>query len=498
LQYPYGCLEQKTSKVLPVVAAQSIVDDFKLGDLSLFKAEAQKVFDEISLYQTQSGGYRYWTDSYGDPDQYVTAYALDVMHLAKQKGYKIDQSSADKAVKWLETYVSSDKRWAYPYGAYENKTAKAYAAYVLSLYGKGGGALFSRLYADRASLGLMGRAYLLKAAKILKQNAALEELAKDFMNTAVVSPTTMHFELESKMPWLHADNVMATAVIVDAVLNAKGGFAGDEKAVRWLLNQVSPEGDWRTTSSNAAVFRALNSFYTIKENVEPDFQAELKINALSAWTGSFKGREMKSDSASVLFENLFNAKGDSAVAITKAGLGRLYYDMRMIYAPLKLDKPLNSGFKVERKVEPFYATKDKEFTAGQKLKVTLTVTTEQDRPFAVLEDFLPAGFEIVDTTLATESEADESVSSYDEDGEEDYEDYAGGYGYYAWGEFGRSEKYDDRIAVFADYLSKGRHIYSYVVQATLPGTYTAPAAWASQMYEPENFGRNATSTLVIK
>ena len=64
--------------------------------------------------------------------------------------------------------------------------------------------------------------------------------------------------------------------------------------------------------------------------------------------------------------------------------------------------------------------------------------------------------------------------------------------------FERDEKYDDRIAAFADYLPAGNHSYSYLVSASVPGTFSYPSLWASQMYEPAVFGRNATETLVIQ
>ncbi|MGB2579139.1 YfaS [Elusimicrobium simillimum] len=335
---------------------------------------------------------------------------------------------------------------------------------------------------------MQGKAYLIKAGKNLGKTTEVEELARELMNTAKVAPTTMHFELDNKMPWIHASNLTTTAVVLDAMLQAKGGFTGDEKAVRWLLNQATQEGHWATTANNSAVFRALNSYYTVKENVTPDFKAELKVNSAAAWTGVFKGREMKAELAVVPFSNLFNKKGESDILITKKGDGRLYYTMRQIYAPLKLDKPVNAGFAIERKVTPV-SGEGTAFKAGQKAEVTLTVTTNQDRQFVVVEDFLPAGFEIVDSTLATESQ----FANNDEGEYDDYDSY-----YSKWGTFERNEKYDDRIAVFADYLTKGKHTYKYVVQATLPGTYSAPAAWASQMYEPENFGHNTTGKLTVE
>ncbi|ACC98193.1 Large extracellular alpha-helical protein [Elusimicrobium minutum Pei191] len=504
LSYPYGCLEQKMSKVFPIIAAQTIVDDFNLGDITKLKESVQKVLNDLSLYQNASGGFGYWT-SRPQADPYITVYTLEVAHMAKAKGYKIDEAVINKAVKWLESYMAGgyQQAFAYPYSVSENKTVKAYASYVLALYGKKGTAAFSKLYADRGQLTLMAKAHLLKTAKLLGKNDEVKVLGDDLMNYVKVAPTTMHFEIEERMPWIHGSNLTVTAVILDAMLQGQNGFPGDEKTVRWILKQISPEGNWQTTAANAAVFRALNSYYTIKESVEPDFTAEIKINSVKAWTGGFKGRDLNTKTAVVPFDNLFNSKGESNIIIRKDGKGRLYYNMYQIYAPLKLDTPVNSGFTVTRTITPLYGEKGAALKAGERATITLTVTSNQDRPFVVVEDFLPAGLEIVDSSLAVESQRDADVSlGYDyEECEDCYEQEDDGYysgEYYVWGELGRNEKYDDRIAIFADYLTKGTHTYKYVVQATMPGVYTFPAAWASQMYEPENFGRNTTQTIEIK
>ncbi|MGB2579138.1 hypothetical protein AAIR98_001057 [Elusimicrobium simillimum] len=163
LSYPYGCLEQKMSKILPVILSKSIVSDFKLGNISNLEAAAQEVISNIGAYQSSDGGFKYWADAYStQPDPFVTLYALEVLHLAKEKGYKVDDNVSNKALKWLDSFMSASdtKRWAYPYSRLENKTTQAYAAYVLSLYKRGAAASFQRLTAA-------GRSSACKAKPIL-------------------------------------------------------------------------------------------------------------------------------------------------------------------------------------------------------------------------------------------------------------------------------------------------------------------------------------------
>jgi uncharacterized protein YfaS (alpha-2-macroglobulin family) len=67
-----------------------------------------------------------------------------------------------------------------------------------------------------------------------------------------------------------------------------------------------------------------------------------------------------------------------------------------------------------------------------------------------------------------------------------------------WGGFQRVENYDDRVGIFADYLTAGEHTYSYLIQATTPGQFHWPTARIEGMYEPEVFGRTASATIEIE
>jgi len=66
------------------------------------------------------------------------------------------------------------------------------------------------------------------------------------------------------------------------------------------------------------------------------------------------------------------------------------------------------------------------------------------------------------------------------------------------GGFDRVERHDDRVRLFATRLGEGDHTFSYVVRATTAGTFRTAPAYAEEMYEPEVFGRTATSVIEVK
>ena len=54
------------------------------------------------------------------------------------------------------------------------------------------------------------------------------------------------------------------------------------------------------------------------------------------------------------------------------------------------------------------------------------------------------------------------------------------------------------MPLFATRLSEGHHEFSYIVRATTAGTFRAAPAHAEEMYEPEVFGRTATTIIEVK
>jgi len=490
LEYPYGCLEQKLSRAMPVVTGSAFIEEFKLGSLGTLKTETQKVFARIGDYQHASGGFCYWTGYCYQPDPYLTSYALEASALAAKEGYTLDGPVISRAAEWLKGYLSNPKTdWAYPYSASEDYAARAYAVYALALNGSPMPSYFDQLYRKRDQIPYIARAYMLKAAKLMNFDAkASKNLAAEILNQGRYTPTQLHFEDAEAMPWVHNSAVQTTAVMLDAMLAAEGGFPGDEKAVKWLTTERKDKGRWRTTQENASALRAFQGFYRRYETEVPEFTAtvsKLGDGMAKLGEGVFRGRTLGAATASAGFENIFGAGENAKLVFSKTGTGRLYYTARMGFLPQKRDNPASEGFEISKTIKPMVGGSGV-FKAGARAIVTITVKTPQDRTFVAVNDPVAAGFEVVNTALAVESSNDAGTLARSGS--------RGGW----WGEFERSEQYDDRVLIFADYLTKGEHKYSYIVQATTPGLFYAPSTLIEGMYEPEVFGRTASAELEIE
>lgn len=491
LEYPYGCLEQKLSRALPVITGADFVATYKLGNLDEMKVEVQEVFTRIHIYQHPSGGFGYWPNPCL-PDPYITSYALETMYLAKKEGYFIADEVIKKAIRWLKDNVGQRTNWAYPYSESEEYSARSYAIYTLALFGEYMPSYFSQLYQKRHQIPFLAKAYLIKSASILNMNPQITNvLLEELMNQSRIAPQTMHFEEPAglPMPWIHSSNVKTTAVILESVLESRGEMLNSEKVIKWLINERKIKGRWRTTQENAATLRAFQSFYRKYEKIEPDFTAEvlreIKGGFESLWSLKFSSRELTAGKKTFSLQDIFKDEKEAKMKFSKTGAGRLYYSLRMNYSPSGYDKSAYEGLEIEKSIKPLHGDREGNIKPGSRLIITLKVKTRQDRTFVVVDDPLPGGFEIVDPSFAVESSIDAKAVTRE------------GYGYY-WGDFNHSEKYDDRMLLFADYLTQGEHTYSYLVQATTPGNFSIPATWAEGMYEPEVFGRTTSASVEIK
>jgi uncharacterized protein YfaS (alpha-2-macroglobulin family) len=132
------------------------------------------------------------------------------------------------------------------------------------------------------------------------------------------------------------------------------------------------------------------------------------------------------------------------------------------------------------------------------VRITLALNLTKERRFVAVTDPLPAGFEPVESWFATlaaglaNAERQQHPEERPDGVEDDWSDW------WQSGGFDHVERHDDRVQVFATRLSEGRHEFSYVVRATTAGTFRTAPAHAEEMYEPEVFGRTATTIVDVK
>jgi len=486
LEYPYGCLEQQMSRVLPILSAQDLVAALEIPNFpkDKLREKVTEVFSNLPSYQTSGGGFCIWPVQEGrdfHTSQYLTAYVLYGLAKAKTQGYEVDERVVDKARGFLKQVLngaSSD----YPYGEDETLTSKAFALYALSLWKFNDVSYVNNLYNNRSKLPLMGKAYLLLAARQLKAEASLiKTLEQEITSKVRVENATAYFpEARSKyLGWCYGTQNQTTALCMEAPLPTTGAQMLAPKVVTWLMENRDKAGHWGDTHDDAAVMQALAAYVGVFEKDVPDFTVSAKLGTEEVLKETFKGRDLKVRGKTM---PLNDKLAKLPLQFDKQGKGRLYYQTRMTYAPAGDDvKARDEGLAVFKSISvPADGKRPQEYKAGETYKVTLTVVSPHDRRFIVVNDAVPAGFEVVQTTFETESSSMRNAV------------------FNSWWDFNHVENYDDRVLLFADWFGAGEHTYEYLVRAMHKGTYQMPGTKAEDMYHPEIFGTTSPRTVIVR
>lgn len=487
--YPYGCLEQRLSAVLPIILAKDLVEAFKLEVYKDkdYRQVVEKALDELPAFQRWNGGFSYWKNTQ-DTWPYISAYAVYTMVQAKRSGYRVNQNQMQSGMNYLRRVLDGSESCKY-YSESASRCTRALILYTFALAGKPDYGLMEKLFGERSKAPLFAKAYLLRALFAAKGNAAMmQELARDLTNQAKVAPASAHFEERNDqgMDWIFNSNVRTTALTMQALVETQPENAILPKVVRWLLEKRE-RGCWRTTQENLYVVDALATYFKTYEKDEPDFRVEIDLAGRTALKDMFEGRSFKTITARQSWTGLDEGK-EYNVEMKKGGNGRLYYGVRMNYYPKATSNAREEGFSIVKTVEQVTGVQGKAdtFAAGSMIRVTISVVTNQERHFVVVDDPLPAGFEAVNSSFLTTAS---NVNEYRQQGQRDW---------WEFDPFDHVEMKDDRVLLFGDYLPAGIHSYTYLARATSLGTFHVSSTRVEGMYEPEVFGQTGERIMTIQ
>lgn len=488
--YPYGCLEQRLSAVLPIILAKDLVEAFRF---EVYKDKdyhqvVGKILDEVPSFQRWNGGFSYWKNTQ-ETWPYISAYAVYTLVQAKRAGQEVNDGVLKNGVEYLKRVMNGTEVCRY-YTHTASNCTKALILYTLSLNGTPEHGYMEQLYNERRTLPLFARAYLLRALSAAKGNQSMiENLARDLTNQAKVAPTSAHFEERDDrgLDWVFSSNTRTTALVMQALVETQPENNLIPKVVRWVLEKRE-SGHWRTTQENLYVVDALATYFKKYEREEPRFRVKVRLAGKSLMDELFDGRSFKTASARESIGALSAGK-EYIVVWSKVGPGRLYYGVRMNYYPAGESKVREEGFTLLKLIEQVgdAAKKKGTFTVSGLVRVTLTIVTNQERHFVVVNDPLPAGFETINSSFLTTAS---NIEQYNQSGEQ--------LDWWIYNPFNHKEMYDDRVQLFADYLPAGVHTFTYMARVTSYGKFQMPSTRVEGMYEPEVFGQTSSRVIIVE
>ena len=492
--YPYGCLEQLSSRLVPYLALREVERVF--GEPPHPDAVVAGTVAKIEQLQTPSGGFLYWPGG-SCPYPWPSIYATLALSRAQEMDYPVHKDVLARARRYLASVAAGEMLCA---RVRPDVETRIFALQVLARMGEPRLSDYDALYAEKEKLPLFAKAQLADAIVIGKgSRARAEALLQEILDAARETPREVHFE-ESKTGTyaaLLSSDTRTTGMVLQTLVDLKPAHPFVAKIARYLTD-VRKGGAYRNTQEAAYALMGLAEVVRVKERQPPDFAARVSLGGNELASAEFRRRTLEVISKKVPIGELPSGGGPLPLLFKVDGTGSLYYTALLRYAPLALPtQPRNEGIFVQRWFEPYGEPGQQatQFAAGELVRVRVRVATPQERNFVAVEIPLPAGLEAVDTALATtrvqprekEEEAQESA------GTEGVPEEDQGF----WSPFTYSEKRDDRVVYFSDHLPPGVHLATFVARATTPGKFVLKPAHAAEMYAPEVFGRTEAGTLTV-
>ncbi len=476
LQYPYGCVEQTSSGVLPLSALRGLIREGLILDISL--AETDKFLkpgiERLLSMQTDTGGFAYWPGEI-HPNPWGTIYAASALTHAKLAGLEIPVERINKLMEYLKEAVTKEEK--------NDSTFKGYASYILALNDSLPEPLFREVYRDLRSMTREGGLLLLLAGKRARLLAESDLVAqtKALLERSWESKRAYSFFAHYREP---AIALLAASIVVKDDL-VSGRLAKE------LLGGVNKQGIWTSTSDTGWALVALGEYFGGKSfSREP-----IRITVRQEGGVETRGVVEPNGSFTQLLEPEAFLKGPQVTIESDVDTDLLY--MLSLTFP-RVDYAVKGhlrGFRVHKVIENTDGSK--EIKVGDIVKVKIDIDTDRDSSYVVLDDPLPAGLVAINSAIKTEERVGPKRGRSGDTEWYDWDiwDFEGGFYTFVPSFF---EIRTDRVLAFKDRIWKSQYQYSYYARAVCEGEFVMPSTKVQLMYEPDVASFTPMDRIVIK
>ena len=487
--YPYGCLEQRSSAILPLIAFSDYIKAFGLdSEVKNPKSVIEKEIKSWGASQLNNGAFPYWpSGSYASP--YVSARIAEILGIAKQKGYNISGIDTDELARYLKNHVITNlmngENEKYLYNLYD-AAHELYAASLLSDL-DGIETLVDRIISSGTSLdssttALCGLIYNNlgnkekedNVAKKLKSKITLTAQGADLYDVDLGDYWSIYYDASEKY-------ALALQMLSR---NNPNDITIQHIVYELIALQKSSKGYWTSTSATARVLTAFDEYIRANNLTELNFTAEVLLNKKSVLEGKFNGVGAEPVDATFKFSdaqvNSLPRDKEIALNFKKNGTGKLFYTASMKYAiPAEKQYARDEGICVFTEIidaETGEVVSGNKLVSGKIYRMKAYISSTHNRQYVALKVPVPAGCEIMNAAFVTTGSLPIDYS----DGEFHYNS---GLSY--------EGIYNSDVQYFWDYFPRGHQEVEYSFRAVRKGEYNTPSATAECMYQSEIFGRSS-------
>ena len=453
-KYPYGCIEQTTSRALPLLYYNDVaLLGYGPADQRIPDRVQEAVYRVVDM-QLPDGSFGMW-GPYSPAAEWLQAYALDFLLRARDQSMAVPAASLQRGLTWLNRNVEK-----------LSPNAQAYAWYVLAKAGIADPGRI-RYFQDTKAADIRGSLGWAQLA------AALNHVAEP--GRAKLAFTLARQNLDQPDPNDYYGSSLRNRAAVVALATEAGGREALAEVVNAVREKLVARIDRTTTQEQAWLVLAARAL---------SGSAELAY--------SVDGQAKKSGTDPVVL-NPDAAALARGMRVTNDGERAVWLQVTARGVPIDPQPAATEGLSVRRR---FLTLTGQPADLGRVRQNDRLIVSIDGRNLeggyheVALLDLLPAGFEIESVLNA------DTVKSFPF----------------------LSEVTDTRIAEARDdrffaSLNLGRRPYhswwdpdttfgnsyhvAYVVRAVTPGSFALPAANVSDMYAPRVYGRTAMGHVTI-
>jgi hypothetical protein len=488
--FPYECVEQTVSKILPNVITTRALKSAGFTDPELEKnlqVQVSSALQRLYNWENPDGGWGWWSDEKSSP--LTSSYVVLALVEAESAGYPVDSAVLDRALNYLRTQIKSLVGLKDP----ETINRQAFTLYVLARAGAPDVSSTVQLYQQRQRMALYARAFLAQSLFIIDQtDPRLATLLSDFTSAAILSSTGSHWEEQAidRQNW--NTDTRTTAIILSTLSQLDQQSPLNVNAVRWLMSSRT-NGHWKGTQETAWTLMALTNWMVASGELNASYQYGIALNGEQLGGGTATHENLRQSlELQVDVSQMLKDQANRLAFARDAGAGNLYYTAHLNVAlPVDQVQPLDRGVAVSRS---YYHLDDPENAVseagvGDLLLARVTIVAPYALHYLVVEDPLPAGLEAVDQSLSTSPQSVEVPQEYS------WNDvFWRGWG---WWYFSNVQRRDEKVVLSASYLPAGTYIYTYLVRAGTAGQFQVIPTVAQEFYFPEVYGRGAGELFTV-
>ena len=465
LQYPYGCIEQTSSRLLPLVALRGLLTDGQIPGITTASADKyiKAGIERLLMMQTESGGFGYWPGN-KSPHQLGTLYAMAALSIAKKNGVDIPEEPMQRSIDYLKDLLNSNDSLS--------PTYVAFGSYVLSLnnaFKPSSMNLFKRVSGGSTEAEM----FMLLARN---KSGAQKQVKPKRKFWSIFYPTQLDIIAPKKFDEFNAKHrYKAVALLAANSVDPDHPLA--HRMAKELTASMDSGGFWTSTSDTGWALYALGEYY--KNLKTSSFPASVNV----LWGDQSSNESIEDQKFKTVDLNVSSNLENPILKLKSDAIEPIYYKATLKYPRMGYAKSGHAnGFHVRKTFENQSGSGDIQVGDIVKVNVNIDISGRSyDNPYSyvVLDDPLPSGLVAINSAINTEEKLDKP------DDESSYWNKDGTYMFVP----NFVEFKDDRVLAYKDRMYwNGTYKYTYYARAILEGDFVLPSTKVQLMYSPQVSG----------